>query len=65
MVSTIIAGDRGFSRSPSQVERIRANMEAQAQSGGGLGPTHRPVIGTSHQTSPTLNRGAPDRDFGR
>ena len=64
-MSIVIEGDGGFLRSPSQVERIRANMEAQAQAGGGLVPTHRPVIGTSHQTSPTLNRGVPDRDFAR
>ncbi|DBA70289.1 TPA: hypothetical protein ACH3X2_011717 [Trebouxia sp. C0005] len=61
-------GERGGpARSPSQVERIRANMEAQSQNrpGEGFGPTHRPVIGVSHQSSPTLNKGVPDRDFGR
>ncbi|KAL0019458.1 hypothetical protein WJX77_004963 [Trebouxia sp. C0004] len=61
-------GERGGpARSPSQVERIRANMEAQSQNrpGEGFGPTHRPVIGVSHQSSPTLNKGVPDHDFGR
>ena len=52
----------------SQVERIRANMEAQARERAGEGsqvPTHRPVVGGTQLGSPTLSKGPSDRDASR
>lgn len=53
-------------RSMSQVERIRANMEAQARErADGAQGTHRPVVGGTQLGSPSLNKGPADRDNSR
>ncbi|KAL3132833.1 hypothetical protein ABBQ38_006758 [Trebouxia sp. C0009 RCD-2024] len=56
--------ERGLSRTLSQVERIRANMEAQAQAAG-ASFTPRPGIGAYNQTSPNLRKGVADRESPR
>lgn len=58
------AVERGLSRTLSQVERIRANMEAQAQAAG-ASFTPRPGIGAYNQTSPNLRKGVADRESPR